>query len=98
MAAQEADTMAVDTADVIAEVKKNSREVVRLRRTHFKGVDLLDARVWTVPAVPGGESAPTKKGLTLRPATWAALVVALKIALDGGCELDAEEDPLAGDV
>ena len=63
-------TAAADVADVLAEVPKNSRELVRLRRTEFNGVDLLDARVWTVPAVPGGDSIPTKKGLTLRPETW----------------------------
>lgn len=87
---------AVDAVDVIAEVRKNSREVVRLRRTSFKGVELLDARVWTVPAVPGEESKPTHKGLSLRPATWRALVAALEEAMAE--EPDAEEDPFAGDV
>jgi len=52
-----------------------------VRHTTFNGIDLLDARVWTLPLVPGGESRPTKKGLSLRPETWAALVHVLRNAL-----------------
>jgi hypothetical protein len=63
--------------ELIAEVPKNSREVLRVQRTTFNGIGLLDVRVWTVPLVPGDEGRPTKKGLTLRPETWAELVVAL---------------------
>ena len=61
-------TATADMADVIAAVPSNTREVVRLRRTEHNGVDLLDARVWTVPVVPGGEATPTKKDLCLRRA------------------------------
>ncbi|MDI9582882.1 MAG: transcriptional coactivator p15/PC4 family protein, partial [Acidobacteriota bacterium] len=88
------------TGELIAELPKNQREVVRLRRTEYNGVDLVDARVWTVPIVPGDEYTPTKKGLTLRPETWADLLGALKIALrDGaGVNVDADEDPFRGDV
>lgn len=98
--------MSEHTAEqLLAEVPKNATEVVRLQRTTFRGVDLLDARVWTVPAIPGAESKPTKKGLTLRPETWAELTEALREAL--GRELeeddddeadDGDEDALAGDV
>lgn len=90
----------MSTGELIAELPKNQREVVRLRRTEYNGVALVDARVWAVPVVPGGEYTPTKKGLTLRPETWADLLEALKIALgDGfGADLDADEDPLGGDV
>ena len=77
-------TTTVDVADVIAEVPKNSREVIRLQRTTFNGVPLVDARVWTVPAAPGGEGKPTKKGLTLRPETWTVLLAELQRALAGG--------------
>ena len=66
---------------ILAEVPKNATEIIRLRHTTFNGIDLLDARVWTLPQVPGGESRPTKKGLTLRPETWAELVDALRNAL-----------------
>ena len=90
----------MSTGELIAELPKNQREVVRLRRTEYNGVDLVDARVWTVPIVPGDEYTPTKKGLTLRPETWAELLGALKIALgDGdGADVEAEEDPFGGDV
>ena len=56
--------------------------------------------MYALPAVPGGEPTPTKKGLTLRPETWAELLGALKIALgDGdGADVEAEEDPFGGDV
>lgn len=67
--------------EIIAEVAKNQSEILRVQRTRFNGVDLLDVRVWTVPQVPGGESRPTKKGLTLRPETWAELVAVLEQAV-----------------
>ena len=71
------------TGELLAEVPKNTREVIRLQRTEFNGVPLVDARVWTVPAVPGGDSKPTRKGLALRPETWAQLTAALRSALKG---------------
>lgn len=71
------------TGDVIAEVRKNSAEVIRVQHVTFNGVKLLDARVWTVPMAPGGEGKPTKKGLSLRPETWAELVAVVEIALEG---------------
>ncbi len=83
----------MSTGELIAELPKNQREVVRVRRTKYNGVDLVDVRIWAVPVVPGGEYTLTKKGLTLRPETWAELLVALQDALG-----DGDEDPLAGDV
>ena len=90
----------MSTGELIAELPKNQREVVRLRRTEYNSVDLVDARVWTVPAVPGGEHTPTKKGLALRPETWAELLGALKIALGNGDGADpgADDDPFPGVV
>jgi hypothetical protein len=72
------------TEELIAEVRKNSREVIRLRRTSFNGIDLVDVRVWTVPIVPGGDSKPTRKGLALRPETWVELCEQITEALRGG--------------
>jgi len=34
---------------ILAEVQKNATEIIRVRRTEFNGVDLLDVRVWTAP-------------------------------------------------
>jgi hypothetical protein len=59
---------------ILAEVPKNSAEVVRVRRSAFNGVPVLDVRVWTRPLTPGDEGQRTKRGLTLRPETWAALL------------------------
>ena len=85
------------------EVKKNTREVVRVQPTTYNGIDLVDVRVWTVPAVPGGESKPTRKGLTLQPATWTEVLRAVQAFLGSGSDtpeeaLDTEGDPFAGDV
>lgn len=86
------------------EVKKNTREVVRVQPTTYKGIDLVDVRVWTVPAVPGGESKPTRKGLTLQPATWTEVLRAVQVLLGTGSDADPEDaalgddDPFAGDV
>lgn len=69
---------------VMATVPKNAREELRIVRKVFEGHDLLDARVWALSAVPGGDAAPTKKGLCLRPETWEALVERIAEALRDG--------------
>ncbi len=93
------------TKPPVLEVKKNSREVVRVQPTTYNGIDLVDVRVWTVPAVPGGESKPTRKGLTLQPATWTEVLRAVQAFLGSGSDVDPEDaalgedtDPFAGDV
>jgi hypothetical protein len=63
------------------EVRKNAWEVVRVRRTVFNGIELLDVRVFAEP--PAGEGVPTRKGLTLRPETWQELLPAIRAALAG---------------
>jgi hypothetical protein len=85
MAPKEVVTMAeqVDGA-LIATVPKNSREEVRIVRKLFEGHDLVDARVWALSLVPGGDASPTKKGLCLRPETWAELCEKITEALGGG--------------
>lgn len=70
--------------DLVAEIKKNAAEVLRVRRTTFNGIRLLDVRAWTLPAVPGAESKPTKKGLTLRPETWRELLAVIGPAVGDG--------------
>jgi len=93
------------TEQLLAEVEKNDREVIRVQRTSFKGIDLVDARVWTVPAIPGAESKPTKKGLTLQPATWTEVLRAVQVLLGTGSDTNPEDgvlgeddDPFGGDV
>ena len=80
-----------DAGELVATVPKNSREQVRVVRKVFEGHDLLDCRVWTLPAVPGGESTPTKKGLCLRRATWQELCAAVLAELGGAVPSTAPE-------
>ena len=63
----------VAAADLIGEVPKNATEIIRVQRTEYNGVDLIDVRVWTSTVDPA-DAKPTKKGLTLRPETWRALL------------------------
>ena len=49
------------------------------------------------------ESKPTKKGLTLQPATWTEVLRAVQVFLGSGSDADADDlgddtDPFAGDV
>lgn len=55
-----------DGGRVSGEVRKNSREVIRLTRREWEGHDLICARVWVFSEGPGGEARPTRKGLCLR--------------------------------
>lgn len=65
------------------EVQKNAAETLRVERTEYLGKDLVAVRVFTGP--PGDKNArPTRKGLTLRPATWQELLPALMAALEEG--------------
>lgn len=50
---------------VIAELRKNRREVVRVTIGEFKGSKLLGLRVWYQPA-DGGELRPGRDGLALK--------------------------------
>jgi hypothetical protein len=65
---------------ILAAVRKNAREVVRVRRGKFKGVPVVDVRVWTRPLTPGDEGTRTLRGLTLRPETWAELLPVIQQA------------------
>lgn len=63
------------------EIVKNAAETLRVERTRYMGKDLLAVRVFT--GRPGDPDArPTRKGLTLRPETWEALLPAIRAALD----------------
>jgi hypothetical protein len=68
------------TEELLAEVVKNATEVVRIRRIHFKGHELIDVRVYYRNAV--GEFQPTKRGICLRPEMFAALVQAAQEVLE----------------
>ena len=65
---------------------KNASETLRVERTEYLGKDLVAVRVFT--GAPGDQLArPTRKGLTLRPATWREVLPAILAALE-----EAEHD------
>ena len=64
---------------VVAEVRKNASETIRVRPTEYNGAELVDVRAWYES--PTGEMKPTKKGLTLRPETWEELLPEIREAL-----------------
>lgn len=49
----------------VADVPKNSREVLRIQLTEFKGYELVNLRIWYRPD-DGDELRPGNKGFTLR--------------------------------
>lgn len=54
---------------VVAEAKKNQKEVVRVETAEYQGHDLFAIRVYTVNGDPvggKGDYYPSKKGITLR--------------------------------
>jgi|RhiMethySRZTD1v2_1073278.scaffolds.fasta_scaffold297749_1 transcriptional coactivator p15 (PC4) len=61
----------------IRSIAKNARETIQVSLTEFKGIDLLDARVFV-----NGETEPvaTKKGLSIRINLLPELISALKEA------------------
>lgn len=50
--------------EIIYQFEKNEREVVKLRKSVFKGKEYVDLRLY-VHAEGGGEDIPTKKGVNL---------------------------------
>ena len=78
---------------VVATIPKNAREELRVSLTEYQGIPLVDVRAWALPAVPGGEGAATKKGLSLRPDTWRELLPEIAKALAGGGAEPAEDEP-----
>jgi hypothetical protein len=76
----------VETVSETVEIQKNASETLRVERTEYLGKDLVAVRVFT--GAPGDQLArPTRKGLTLRPATWREVLPAILAALE-----EAEHD------
>jgi len=70
------------TTEQVTEIRKNASEVIIIKPTVFREVDLIDCRVWSVD--PTGEKRPTKKGLCLRPEVWPEVLAAVQDLLPGG--------------
>lgn len=79
---------ASETADdgrIIAEFQKNSREIIRIRLSEFKGRELIDIRTWYTG--DDGEWRPSSKGVAFN----SELFHELKSAVEKlGDELQAE--------
>jgi len=74
---------------VIAQIPKNSREVIVVRRTTFHGKPFVDLRVFV--DIGGGELRPSQKGVAIRPDLIDQVVAAL-LAAERGQVPHAEED------
>jgi len=77
-AAQQADKY--DASVLVADIKKNALDVVRVRLTRFKNYDLLDIRQFYTDKAD--ELQPTGKGLTIRQEQIPELLAALQKAAD----------------
>lgn len=65
---------------IIAEVNKNSREIVRLTLQEFKGLRLLDIRVYA--SRKDGQVVPTRQGVCIQVSMISQLLEALRKALE----------------
>lgn len=61
---------------VIATIPKNSREEVRISLSEFRGVDLINLRIWF--DAKDGDKRPSKDGLALRLEKLPDLIQALQ--------------------
>ncbi|MBP2159544.1 MULTISPECIES: transcriptional coactivator p15/PC4 family protein [Asticcacaulis] len=77
---------------MIGDVQKNSRELVRVSLTEFKGYKLVDVRIY---AGADDDAKPTGKGISVKASTLPALIVLLQKAeaqartmglIDGGAQ------------
>ncbi len=81
-----------DEEQIIAEIPKNQSEFIRVSRTTYNGLDLIDARVYLRPVVPGGAPRPTRKGLCLQPEAWHGVILAAGHAMGYRWSLDDDDD------
>ena len=61
---------------IIADIGKNSREIIRVEVSEFKGKELINLRIW-YQTYDGGYK-PTQKGITLDLSQYAELEKAIK--------------------
>ena len=65
--------------DTIAVLEKGKTQEIRIRRTHWKGRDYIDVRLF-ISKDATGERIPTRKGITLPPDLLPDLIDALEAA------------------
>ncbi len=64
----------------LASFRKNATEEVRVTRSDFKGLDLVDVRVYGEFGGPAKVMMPTKKGLSIQREQLPKLIAALQEA------------------
>ena len=63
----------------VADIPKNSREVIRVELSEYRGVDLLNIRVWFDAG--RGETRPGKAGIAIRVSALPQLRAAIDLAI-----------------
>ena len=71
------------TERVLASIRKNNREEIRVTRGEYKGHDVVNVRVWFQDR-DSGEMLPGRDGVAFRAALVDDLVAALQSAKDDG--------------
>ena len=69
---------------IIASIRKNSREEIRVAHETFKGHELISIRIWF--EADDGSMRPGKAGITIRPSVLPEIIVALSKAAEAGRE------------
>ncbi|MBM3477161.1 MAG: hypothetical protein FJX75_28165 [Armatimonadetes bacterium] len=69
-----------DRGVLVGEVRKNSRETIRLRLTEYEGHALADLRVWANATIPGDPATPTRKGVCFSRALLGDVIALLERA------------------
>jgi Transcriptional Coactivator p15 (PC4) len=67
---------------LLATIRKNAREEIRIMRGDFKGHDIIGVRVWFQDR-DTGEKRPGKDGLAFRAELVDEIIEGLKAAKDG---------------
>ena len=70
------DFVSNNSSELIAEIPKNSREVIRVERSLFHGPTLANVRVWF--RSEDGELRPSKRGIAIKVQQLSDLVSALQ--------------------
>ena len=61
---------------IIAKIRKNALEEIRIGLNEFKNKEIIDLRVWL--ELPSGDFIPTKKGIAFSKECLASLLKGLK--------------------
>jgi Transcriptional Coactivator p15 (PC4) len=66
---------------LIATIRKNQLEEIRVELSNCNGYELINIRVWAEPRVGAAERIPTKAGIACKVTLLPELIAALQAAL-----------------